>query len=73
MRPMERFQREMRLLHVHPNALEEITNGIKADQQIIAQYLQNDQVGIRVLAEARDRNLKWLAALQDEEGKDPKE
>lgn len=32
----------MRLLHVHPHADVDILAGIRADQQIIAQHLQND-------------------------------
>ena len=69
---MARFKREMFLLHQHPNALDEIKNGIRADQEHIAQTLQNDQLLVRVLEKTRDRNNKWLQAVIDEERKDPK-
>ena len=36
MKPMDRFRREMFLLHEHPNALVEIQDGIKKDQEKIA-------------------------------------
>ena len=73
MKPMDRFRREMFLLHEHPNALEQIQEGIKSDQMSIAQTLQNNQLLVRVLEKQRDRNSKWLDALRDEERKDPKD
>ena len=70
---MDRFKREMYLLHEHPDALTGIMQGIKADQSRIAQTLQNNQLLVRVLSKQRDRNTKWIAATQDEERKDAKE
>jgi len=49
MDPMEQFKREMFLLYHHPQALTEITKGIRGDQQIIAQTLQNNQLMVRIL------------------------
>ena len=39
MQPMDRFKREMFLLHEHRNALDDIMAGVRTDQKLIAQTL----------------------------------